>query len=991
MGNLVKRMSALFLATGMAVLPVNAQISDIFVNNGVLLDAPQVNARAFVNNGLIQLGGGPLGGEESVNPFETYNTLFFTNRGTMTSPGGFRLAYLTDGGGVQRADTFVNTAPGIIGGNDILVVATNIVQKGLISADNLVGLVRLDGHNVDVSRSRIDIPSPDESLSSSIRLVRDAEGNVLGFRPEIGVNDSYWGATNIGVNVGNFMRLVDQGGRTNVIIQPPSHPVFDQQGPFITSLGLVNASGWVLTNSLSPTNQIVQAVFAVATDTNFVMDASWEPSNDPNIALQTAYLQFTTQQTNVINGSTETFGITVVDWLGPETNAVVITNLVTAELGRPSNYEVTIRQDSGFNRANEGLRPDLFTHFYSEEFPDGQEFTNNVVTNFMTAYRGFMSGLIPIADEVPGSSLTNNSGRVDIKARNLDMSNVRIRAQGGVNIDTEHLISSTNAAVDVPFLNYALGATNGLLRVTSLSKPFVQRISGGAVRLWSAVWTNGFSVTVTNTEDEGGEAMRRLARLADDGGGDDGGGDEGGGNETTETIEYTTVFHVLVVENTVRTTMPVQINEFTARSPSTLIGDELTVTGPFRVNSESLTVNGALTLSSSFGAFSALKDWVDTNSPNLRFLTNRGRISVTGLQNLGGTRLNSLDAFVNSGTNTSWGSIIRTRYFENSGSMVVNQSGLDVAAESGNLNGGRLEAGNLVSFRADQLRLRNTVIRSINDSVILSVTGSISDGGSAAASRILAPMGVSLETLPSAGDILGTTVEVTPIPFAEATLAWPAKDNGKSAGGFANNAAIGRLVLDAQNNSIISLRGIGGGSAVYVDSLELGPGMLDRLEDVLSVLPGFKVYFAGANVPVEQLDGRLGGALEWVSDFAGPYSGMDILIPGGRTIRVNRAFRESMNFDSDADGLVNGIDPSPFDGVLIEDIEVVRVDGQVVLRWEGSAGFTYQVQVSASLVDPDWSDLTTVEGPATGNGRVEVMVPLPVGVDQNYYRVLYEP
>ena len=981
MGNAAQRLIATLMAGGMAMAPLQAQTSDIFINNGLLTESPQVDARAFVNNGLISIG--------EILPFETYNTRFFTNRGSMQNFAGFRLALVDPSGGVQPADTILNTAAAQIAGNDILFRATNITHKGLISALDFTGLVRLDGHNVDVSRSRIDIPSPTEFLSQSIRLIRDADGNVLGFQPEIGVFDSYWSATNIGMNVGNLMRLIPQGDRTNVIVQPPNHPVLPGGGT--VSLGLVNASGWVLTNSLSPTNQIVQAIFGISTDTNFVMNASWEPSFDANIALQTAYLQFTTQQTNVITGSSETFGLTVIDWLGPETNAVILTNLQTAAFGRPSNYEVTIRQESGFTRPNDVLRADLFTHFYSEEFPDGQEFTNNVVTNFMTAYRGVMSGLVPVADPVPGSSLTNNAGRVDIKAKNLDMSNVRIRAQGGVNIDTEHLISSTNAAVDVAFLNYALGATNGLLRVTSLSKPFVQRISGGAVRLWSAVWTNGFSVTVTNTEDEGGEAMRRLARLADDGGGDDGGGDDGGGNETTETIEYTTVFHVLVVENTVRTTTPVQINEFTARSPSTLIGDELTVTGPFRMNSEALTVNGTLALSSGFNSTSFERNWTATNSPNLRFLTNQGRISVNGILNLGGDRATPLDALVNHGTNTSFGTLLRAGYFENSGDTVVNFSGLDIGVESANLNGGRLESANQLSLNAGQLRMRNAVIRSLNDTVLLSISGSVSDVGASAASQIRAPLGVTMDRLPPTGDLLGTTVEVTPIPFAEAALAWPAKDNGKSAGGFANNAAIGRLVLDAQNNSIISLRGIGGGSAVYVDSLELGPGMLDRLEDVLSVLPGFKVYFAGANVPVDQLDGRLGGALEWVSDFAGAYSGMDILIPGGRTIRVNRAFRESMNVDSDADGLVNGIDPSPFDGVLIEDIEVARVDGQVVLRWEGSAGFTYQVQVSASLVDPDWSDVTTVEGPATGNGRVEVMVPLPEGVDQNYYRVLYEP
>ena len=124
MGNAAQRLIATLMAGGMAMAPLQAQTSDIFINNGLLTESPQVDARAFVNNGLISIG--------EILPFETYNTRFFTNRGSMQNFAGFRLALVDPSGGVQPADTILNTAAAQIAGNDILFRATNITHKGLI-------------------------------------------------------------------------------------------------------------------------------------------------------------------------------------------------------------------------------------------------------------------------------------------------------------------------------------------------------------------------------------------------------------------------------------------------------------------------------------------------------------------------------------------------------------------------------------------------------------------------------------------------------------------------------------------------------------------------------------------------------------------------------------------------------------------------------------------------------------------------------------------
>ena len=84
------------------------------------------------------------------------------------------------------------------------------------------------------------------------------------------------------------------------------------------------------------------------------------------------------------------------------------------------------------------------------------------------------------------------------------------------------------------------------------------------------------------------------------------------------------------------------------------------------------------------------------------------------------------------------------------------------------------------------------------------------------------------------------------------------------------------------------------------------------LASTLQVDPNLTLYFAYANVPVEQLDGLLGGRLRWVRDFVGPNSGVAVALPSGRTIIVNRGLRESPTIDSDGDGIPNSIDEQPF-------------------------------------------------------------------------------
>ena len=135
------------------------------------------------------------------------------------------------------------------------------------------------------------------------------------------------------------------------------------------------------------------------------------------------------------------------------------------------------------------------------DFARGEQDT----TTFNDSYYGFritnIVSRIPYS-ELPSPDLENNNnktqaGLVSIKAKNLDLRNARIRAEGGIRIETDHLIGSTNAVLDSQNLSLNLGSTNGLLVITNIVKETVQRFTGG-VESYSIAWGNNYKTTGTN-------------------------------------------------------------------------------------------------------------------------------------------------------------------------------------------------------------------------------------------------------------------------------------------------------------------------------------------------------------------------------------------------------------------------------------------------------------------------------------------------------------
>src|SRR5262249_6363786 len=128
---------------------------------------PQIDATNFINNGSFNLS--------TLFPFDTSNTQNFTNNGTMFGSVGFRFDNAPATSGVRvPAANFRNRVVGTITAADgvviadstvgsleitpsfLLVSATNIQNEGTLTAGS-AGILRLEGENLDLARSGIQI------------------------------------------------------------------------------------------------------------------------------------------------------------------------------------------------------------------------------------------------------------------------------------------------------------------------------------------------------------------------------------------------------------------------------------------------------------------------------------------------------------------------------------------------------------------------------------------------------------------------------------------------------------------------------------------------------------------------------------------------------------------------------------------------------------------------------------------------------------------
>ncbi|MCL4788249.1 MAG: hypothetical protein KJ070_15895 [Verrucomicrobia bacterium] len=959
-------MKCQLLCGGLAAVlaaPALAATADFYVNDAVVVCppqvAPQVDATNFVNKNFFSVNFTNL--VFNTQLYRTANTLNFTNVSVMIANNGFQFDTGPSGAGQRRmAANFDNTGGTITAGSvdntnvffnfffgvglpKIVISATNVTMNSGTSTVGRNGLFSLTGRNVDLTRGNIRMEGFDDSLTAQ---------NFFGSAFD-GIFDGYWG---IGTNLMN--------PAANFSVAPPTtpfHQVTSTAGALFTSLQLAGATTYPEAWQVG-TNVFVQVVFLRNTN-SAVLNNVYFPSAP---FLGQIAVEWQGVHTNPLSGALLTNFLYLTDTFGTfASNSLLTTfNYYGQETFVPANYN--------FFRGGR-------LNFGTPDSPGqaGGFFLNTIATNEYSAYRAILAPTTVLPSSLPGpnAQLTNIPGRIEIAAEAvLDMTRARISGLNYLGIKaTNHYAGSSRAQITVPWSDISLRSTNGSLVLTNLLTPEVSRMVG-EVDLWSGRWTNN-------------------------------------------TANFQITYHVLFVDSRVAPTAPALVQDLTLRSTnaaggsdSMVINDVFNVTRKLLLETQRLTIaTNQLPAPAPVGELNLLSTQIlwPAATPRLQYFTNWGGFNALNAVFFGGSRSSPYFtsnynepylAFVNHGTVTTEGSLIWADYFENTGlfDTGLGFGSIELESQITRLtNGSFLALNGDISINTGELIVTNHVLQA-GRRLTLNVRDLLTDTGVSNANVWAVGRGIHLPVKPAMGDLLGTTIEDTAPPAADVRHLWAAEDRGCVPEGFTNNAALGRLILDGGTNSQFTFTGAGVANAIYVDYIELRNfatnidffGNLTALE----VSPNMRIYYGqvmadGISV-AERLSGSHGGRLCWVADYAGIWSGTNVVYPDGTTNRFNTALVQSCNLDSDGDGLVNCVDPTPI--LRPQDIVLtVSVVGQpqlgAQLSWTTVPNSTNYVYYKTSLAGTDWQVLTNfVSGPVSA--PVKVLDPLGGG-PARYYRV----
>lgn len=1025
------------LAAGAGTVPIFINEAPLFAPPDTL---PTINATSFVNQTTFSIGSfffsglgngvGTLLGGTSL-PYEMFNTRYYTNEasGVMSGSPGFR--FLTTVNRTRSsAAWFVND--GSIDATSYLEIkATNIISFGPLSTGPQ-GLIRIAGKNVDLTRDGIR-----SGLTSGLSFGGfGGGGNSFGsttYFNASGVSDVYWGVGSNGVVNGSgtptALNSADINfnlpNGTNSFSSPstPRHQVLElfvrRQFTNLVDLpkfgSFFNAGfgAFAYTNIIGNTAAMVQVVFVrtnASFDTNFSTEVRFNAPVPGEPA--EAIVEYRVSEFDIALGTYSTNLIYITD------SSALVTNL---SLYRPFTPPSTTRRPNVY----EVLRSAPFEWFNA--VPPNSPFINGMLTTGYLSNRVGMgyaaysaaigaSAVSTTTSTSAAASPTNFPGRVEIFGDKLNLDLTRIRAESTIVIKTKDLSSNKVARVDAPFLSFDLTSRQPEMVISNLAPSDVSRLSGN-VCVWSGVWEN-FQVN-------------RL-------------------NNATNLIPFR--FHVMFVDHSLQTLVPVRVYDFFAHATNLVISDDLNITKAIVLDSRSLDVRGSVNFP--FGA-----SWARTNVPQLLYFTNNGFINVPGSAKYGTDRPTPYACIVNNGTNTAASQFMRATKFDSSGcfqssagpvildtvsstlrgvpltlleniqSQFIFTNGFQIVVDSNgfpvtvlvtniftNTIGAKIASSGDIQFKARDLSVSNSVLMAGLVSpgrLVMSITNSLLDSGPDAINHWSCSAGFQMLRRPPASSLMGTWLTTTIGPNQNTGHSWPAQDQGAVSAGFVNNLALGKLTIDVStNNARATFRSVSGNQALYVDYVEL-LNDATNFNRTLAIFPNLTIYFANANVPVEKLDGAVNGRFRWVSSFAGPLSTTNITYPSGNTYAFNIALISSLDIDSNNNGIPNALDPYPVDvpGEIIPPgfarflpastatIPPPRLSLRVpdrtsppgvILSWDAAAFSRYTVEFKSSLADADWEVLTQfVNGPIAA--PVSINDPITGPARMRLYRLRVAP
>ncbi len=1006
-------------------------VPELFLNNSPLSEPPQVNATVFWNRSVMDFSSAFMS-----RPYQAQNVQFWTNSGVMNAFPGWQFEYDLDGRrargvranrNLQRPSaTFYNS--GNISGNSFISVnANSLANPGRM--DTLeAGRILLLATNgfADLSRGTLRVGPSTVPICDTFPFAGETN-----FFPNANITDLYWGAGRNNALGTNGQPLNLTSAANNFILpfpRTPAHEVRLKGSSFTNTVSLPSffnsCAGlydvFVHTNSMSLTSMLVSIVFVPTNNTveptNLAVDVRFAPSVDRDGNFVYApIVQFHSTDFDIVEQQHVDNFVTFMDNSAAETNIVLARPFITSTGGsgntrRPNTYNIVRGTFCNFDFAetnNSVYDPTIFyqptygtttvsTIYAAYSAQVGQTNSAAIGTVLPIVTTGILRSSLGANPAL--SDPTNFSGRTEINANNLDLTYTRIRSENFLSIKANNLTSNLFAQIDAPFVDFQVKSTNSELIIQNLAPDSVNRLQG-TVSAWSSVW----NVAATNISVIG---------------------------TNTNAVVHSIRFHVLVVDDCLRSTTPVTLNRFSVTTPSLIIRDNVLVNATARVDTESLTVDRNSTLGMPLGA-----DLAFTNVHNLVNFTNDGTVSVQGGAYLGTfdaghltprqvrrrTRKKlppfPLDNFVNHGAFGSAALFVRATNAEirsdtfipaviNSGEGVVSVVGSTVIVSNAAVVAGadlELHANDLQVAQSQLIAGRvvtnfvgtNAILRPIRGTIVLDATNSFGDFESPTTNLWQATGGIKVPTEPfTRGDLMATHVYLSGGVFWVSPVVWAGQDRGPSVEGFANNLALGRLTLDGAAGNLFHFSSAGFSNALYVDYLEL-LNDATNFNFAIGVDPNFTIYFADSNISAEKLDETMGGRVRWVSDFTGPNSSTNITYPNGVTHTFNAALVRSRDLDSDSDGVVNALDCTPIsvadfdstlpcpaasalaksvgyssDGISLS-IALDQPAREVQLNWDAPAGSVNTVEFAETLAASSWQTLTNfINGPV--NARVTV-------------------
>jgi len=375
--------------------------------------------------------------------------------------------------------------------------------------------------------------------------------------------------------------------------------------------------------------------------------------------------------------------------------------------------------------------------------------------------------------------------------------------------------------------------------------------------------------------------------------------------------------------------------------------------------------------------------------------------------------------FINNGLVSDQGSAIQAANFENGGAVSNGVGSFLLSSLTSTVTNGSIVAGGDISITADSLVTSNVLLLA-GRSLTLTVTNLLTDTGvtngsfwSVQSANGTGGNGLIMPVKPVTGDLLGTTItNFAAGPNKQIINVWAGQDRGVSVNGYTNNAAVGRLFLDAiGTSSQFEFSGARTSNALYVDELvflDQATNGINTSYDFsanLSINTNLVIYFAqalvdgisvAAKIDAASMSGRNnGGRLRWVPAYAGYFSSTNLVYPDGSTNAFNAALAASTTIDSNGNGVPNASDPTPF--FTSSEVNLVITTTNVppmepMITWDSIPGATNCVLYSTNLVT--WFPLTKFVSPSLvppAGGWPIINTLIVTNNSGPYYKVMVSP